>query len=90
VHNFDINPPEKELNEGLALAPIVPTTEPFDTREASPASPVLWTDDSLEFRVAVYGLPSCFALWTAQFCLLVFHLASQVLLSPLVDLTSQV
>src|SRR6267154_3622080 len=42
---------------------------------------LLRTDDLLEFRVAVYGLPSCFASWTASFCLLVFRLASQVLSS---------
>src|SRR6267154_3581656 len=42
---------------------------------------VLRTNDSLEFRAAIYGLPSCFASWTASFCLLVFRLASQVLLS---------
>ena len=30
---------------------------------------MLQTDDSLEFCAAVYRLPSCFTLWTAQFCL---------------------
>src|SRR5882757_7248310 len=42
---------------------------------------MLWTDDPLEFHMAVYRLPSCFTSWTASFCLVMFHLASQVLLS---------